>query len=72
MRIWKIFSNKSRVIIAGKYVKYPLHEGRAIIQAEVPFFLKQRGILTPVSTKTREKFLKDCKDVFTYGPKRPQ
>ena len=75
MRIGKVFSkifgNKSRVIIARKYVEYPLHEGRAIVQPEVPFWLKQKGILLPVSTKTREEFLKNCKDVFTHEPKRP-
>ena len=44
MKIGKIFSrifgNKSRVIIAGECPKYPLREGRAITQEEVPFFLK--------------------------------
>ena len=75
MKIGRIFSrlfNKSRVRIAGEYTKYPLHEGRNVTQPEVPFFLRKRGILTPVSSKTRDEFLKECEDIFSHKPKRPQ
>ena len=75
MKIGKIlgrfFSNRPRVIIAGEHAKYPLLEGRNTVQPEVPFFLRKRGILTPVSKKTREEFLKKSNDIFTHNPKRP-